>query len=151
MMHLRRPTDADALAYWIHVQAMGDRVFIPDVAARMRLACLALLTVAPEEVAAQLREAGGGLDELAHTMAKRLAALGVPAEVINASSARAMAAVSALAVSTFSPQAQAPAAPAKPADPVPEPPQGCTDVQILQAYHDALNAVNAYKATLAAG
>ena len=149
MMHLRRPTDADALAYWIHVQAMGERVFIPDVAARMRLACLALLTVAPEEVAAQLREAGGGLDELAHAMAKRLAALGVPADVINASSARAMGAVSALAVSTFAPE-QAQEQPRAVSPMVPEPPEGAP-VEVTLAYHAALGALSAYTTALKAG
>lgn len=142
MIPLRAPEVIDALAWWVHIQAHGESMRLPDVQARSHLACLGMLSVAPSEVIAQLRAADGGLDALGRLVANRLAALGVSREVINQASARATLAVNNLALATFS-TAPAPE-PAKTEAPVlPEPPDGAPP-DVLMAYHAALKAVNAY-------
>lgn len=150
MMYLRRPELTDALLWWVHIQAVGERIHIPEVKARSRMACLALLSVAPDEVADELRRSLGGLDTLAEQMMGRLNALEVPASVYGPAIERAVAAVSELAFSRFSPSPVTVAAPTPKPGTLPEPPNGAS-VDTLTAYHAALNAVNAYMAALKAG
>lgn len=146
MIYLRRPELIDALAWWIHIQAHGESMRIPDVQSRAHLACLGMLSVAPGEVMSQIRAADGGLDALGQLVAVRLAALGVSREEINRSASRAMLAVNNLALAHFTNEPPAQIAPSSPApSALPEPPDGAP-VEVTLAYHAALNAVNAYAA-----
>lgn len=141
MMPMRQAEVLDAVIWWVHVTALGDRVRIPEEAQRLALGSLALLSVAPVEVIGELRAVEGGLGALGDRYARRLAALGCDAQTIVGATGEAMQRISQKAEALFAKVEAKAAAPAGPAD-LPEPPDG--DVEVTMAYHEALKARNAY-------
>lgn len=154
MIRLRPPNSADAVVYFVHANALGDRASLPREQARLKLGLLALLTVLPDEVATEMKRAGGGLAEMGDAYARRSSVFGVPADEINEAAGRASRAVVMLAEAIFFdkfPDPQAPTPTPKAAHAVIAEPEEGAPVEVIQAYHAALAARNAYERALKAG
>lgn len=151
MIRLRPPTAADAVIYFVHANALGDRSSLPREQARTKLGLLALLTSLPDEVATEMKRAKGGLAEMGDAYARRAAVFGIPADEINEAAGRAARAVVMLAEAIFFDKFPDPQPPAAPTIGAVDEPDDDAPVEVIQAYHAAVAARNAYERTRKAG